>query len=164
MNTYGPNHISVTGDEIRIMLPRNEHRVGDLVPFKWSDGTPAIAKLKQVTTSNHTFDWWRFADIEPEPETTQEEQPVETTGEPTRRYRLLARFYDDHCSRDLPGGTVVSRRKNEVTVELNAAEYTEMLSDARYYSDRSMFEWEQQYLCSSAEGTARRLEKTGPPA
>lgn len=163
MNT--DHRITVTGDQIRIMLPRNEHRVGDLVPFTWPDGTPAVAKLEQVTTTNHTLDWWMFADHETlEPEIELETVEPTSQDEPTRRYRLLARFYDDHVSRDLPGGVEISRRKNEVTVELTAAEFDEMLSDARYYSDRSMFEWEQQYICSSAEGTVRRLEKAGPPA
>jgi len=165
MNTPYRDRISVSGDEIRILLSRKEHKAGDLVPFIWPDGTPGVARLERVTTTNHTFDWWVFADEASDQPDTQGDDATEAS-QPTvtvKKYRLLARFYDDHVARDLPGGRLISRRKNEVTVELTAAEFDEMLSDARHYSDRSQFEWDQQYLCSSAEGTVRRLEKTGPP-
>jgi len=77
---------------------------------------------------------------------------------PTRTVTLPPRFYDDHADRDLPAGRVIGRTRKSVTVELTAAEWTELRSDADHYANSNAYgDPEFRGLIASARATLRRL-------
>lgn len=78
-------------------------------------------------------------------------------------YRLPPAFYEDHCARDLPAGTVVRTTKRSVYVELDADDYAELLSDARHYADRASGFDGLLGLRSSARATVNALVALGAP-
>ena len=49
--------------------------------------------------------------------------------------QLPVKFYDDHVSRDLPGGEEIKRNKRYVTLLANEATIEEIRDDADYYAD-----------------------------
>ena len=74
-------------------------------------------------------------------------------------------FYEDHVDRVggyEPVGTVVRSTKRHVFVELDAAAYDELLSDARHYADTQQFP-EFLGLVTSAKATVRALAKVERP-
>ena len=80
-------------------------------------------------------------------------------------YRLPPTFYDDHVSRDLPGGAVVRRNKIFVYAELTEDEVAEIQSDAEYYATEMMEnarydrdEW-LLAICKSARSTVEAIAK-----
>lgn len=84
----------------------------------------------------------------------------------TTTYSTPPRFYDDHVSRDLPGGKIVKRTERLVTVELTDDEAAELLSDAAYYvaAGTDVFGTDSLGLISSARATERRLLAAGVTA
>lgn len=82
-----------------------------------------------------------------------------------KTYKLAVTFCDDHWDRDC-GETdmVLDRSSNRLTVELDTAGYSDMLSDARYYWEcRDQFDSDYRYLTDSAGRVYRALSKAGPP-
>lgn len=74
-------------------------------------------------------------------------------------------FYDDHVARDLPAGTETHRTKKVVTVDLDAAELAELVSDAKHYADSAADFWEDHRgLVISARATLKVLANVTPPA
>lgn len=80
-------------------------------------------------------------------------------------------FWRDHEDRGLvsSSGTyvqyVVGYKAKKIVVSLSVADALELLSDAEYYSDTSMgWEWELQYLVSSARATVNAINKQWPTA
>ena len=51
------------------------------------------------------------------------------------KYKIPTLFYLDHVARELPAGKVIKAGKLFTIVELNPAEYAELLDDASYYAD-----------------------------
>jgi hypothetical protein len=82
-----------------------------------------------------------------------------------RVYKLPPKFYDDHVSRDLDGGTVLHRSERRVTVELDAEQFADLLDDAQFYVEMGTREFGTDYapLIKSAAATARALIKQGAP-
>ena len=80
--------------------------------------------------------------------------------------KLPTRFYDDHADRGLPAGDLVKRTKRYVVVELDAAAYGELISDAEHYADRSQFDQRDPFLrglCTSAKATVCCLRAIETP-
>lgn len=86
-------------------------------------------------------------------------------GEPAPTlYRLPPVFYDDHVARALPAGELVRRTSRHVFVELDAAAFDELVSDARYYADEmGDAGFDGHGLVTSARATLRALEAAGRP-
>lgn len=82
---------------------------------------------------------------------------------PVSAYKLPPRFYHDHVARDCLPGVLVRETSRQVVVELDAAAYADLLSDADYYSDASAFEPDLFGLCASARATYRALLAQGRP-
>lgn len=96
---------------------------------------------------------------------TYDGEPFVPVG-PTATYRIPKTLYDDHISRALPGGLIVSETKKHYTVELDLADYTELLGDADHYSDPVIaadLGFEYGGLIASARATKNALVKAGPP-
>lgn len=86
--------------------------------------------------------------------------------ERTVTVKIPKRFYDDHVARDLPAGKVVEDMPRHYRVELNAADYTELLSDADHYvwlGRTGDLDPEYFGLVSSARATVAALRKVDPP-
>lgn len=80
-------------------------------------------------------------------------------------------FFNDHVSRDLVSSSgaydqyVVGHKAKKIVVSLSVADALELLSDAEHYSDPEMgWEWELQYLVSSARATVNAINKQWPTA
>jgi hypothetical protein len=74
-------------------------------------------------------------------------------------------FYDDHVARDLPAGTETHRTKKVVTVDLDADELAELVSDAKHYADSAADFWEDHRgLVISARATLKVLANVTPPS
>jgi hypothetical protein len=74
----------------------------------------------------------------------------------TVQVRVGELFYQDHVSRDLPAGQVVKVKNHVVTVNLNEAEFLELLNDAEFYvACASSFDWPE--LTNSAKRVAKAL-------
>lgn len=79
-------------------------------------------------------------------------------GPGIKRYTIPKRFFDDHVDRGLIRPTVIERTTTTTyTVRLTYAAWKELLSDARHYSDHTMFDRDLFGLCRSAKATATRL-------
>lgn len=73
-------------------------------------------------------------------------------------------FYDDHVSRGLNAGLARKRTQRYVRVELDAAAWAELLSDARHYADGDMgYAAELPGLVASARATVKRLQDAPTP-
>jgi len=70
-------------------------------------------------------------------------------------------FYFDHKGRDLPSGKIIKEYSKYVLVELNEDEFSELLSDAEYYSNIVKMSEDKTMLGLqlSAKATARILLK-----
>jgi len=81
-------------------------------------------------------------------------------------YRIPRAFYDDHVSRELPAGSVVKVLAKKYDVALDAAEYDELLSDARFYVGEGVGVFGAEYvgLIASARATVKALVAAGSPA
>ena len=76
----------------------------------------------------------------------------------THVYRISKRFAEDHWSRDLgTSDRVVHETKNHYFVRMTDANASDMLSDAEFYSDPTMFDADLMWLVSAARGTAHTL-------
>lgn len=74
-------------------------------------------------------------------------------------------FYYDHVTRDLPSGRIVKEAKRYYIIELNQAEYDELLSDATYYAyyiSNAGFD-NVVGLIASAKATVKALRNAGRP-
>ena len=81
-------------------------------------------------------------------------------------YRIPRAFYDDHVSRELPAGSVVKVLAKKYDVALDAAEYDELLSDARFYVGEGVGVFGAEYvgLIASARATVKALVAAPAPA
>lgn len=82
-----------------------------------------------------------------------------------KTYRISPTFWDDHVARDLASSErVLKAGKFCVYVSLNADEYSELLSDAKFYANNDgEFDPEYKYLMDSAKRVVAVLTKEGPP-
>ena len=86
------------------------------------------------------------------------------------------RFFWDHVDRDLVVHSgkaefdpetrtwstppfVVREAKKKITVRLHPADAVDLFDDAQHYSNADMFEWDLQYLVSSARATVYQMKK-----
>ena len=79
----------------------------------------------------------------------------------SKTVRVPARFFDDHCDRDLDEGcNEVSRNSKGVLVEFTDAAFAELLSDANYYATGFTGEdaAEIRGLIASARATVKTLQ------
>lgn len=84
---------------------------------------------------------------------------------PTVTVDVPAVFHQDHCARDLPGGTVVKRLSRTVRIALDREEYDELLSDAEHYAGYAMDEWTEGLgVRLSARATVKALRAVERPA
>ena len=84
----------------------------------------------------------------------------------TKTYKLPKRFANDHWSRDYgQNSTVVRETADHIYVQMDADDYSEMLSDADLYSDHTHFDPPQAFfgLAQSAKATVRALKAQGAP-
>ena len=83
----------------------------------------------------------------------------------TKTYRLARTFCEDHWYRGCGDtDTIVSESNPFVVVEMDAAGYADMLSDADYYwTCRDQFDSDYRNLCASARRVRDALIKAGPP-
>lgn len=85
----------------------------------------------------------------------------------TKTYRLPPRFYEDHTARDLPEDGIsakVSENARFVYVEMDAAAYDDLLSDAEHYADEGIAaEMGLPTLAASARRTVAALNRQGRP-
>lgn len=84
-----------------------------------------------------------------------------------KTYRLPPVFYDDHRARALPEfghSEAVGATKRNVTVEMDAPAYDDLLSDARHHAYHMASAGFDGYgLIASARATVAALEKQGRP-
>ena len=75
--------------------------------------------------------------------------------------QLPKTFYDDHVARMLPAGVVVKETKRHYLVELDEAEFAELLSDSSHYAWLGTAELGQESLglVASARATVAALRK-----
>jgi hypothetical protein len=92
------------------------------------------------------------------------------TTTPTVTVDLPVRFYDDHVGRGLIAGTEVKRLARVVRVDLTAADYDELRSDADHYANGAMDDMyaddfaSASALIQSAKATLKRLDAAQRPA
>lgn len=68
-------------------------------------------------------------------------------------------FWQDHCGRDLPGGTLVRTMGKRVEIEISSNDLAELKSDADHYANGGT-DWEDgKALFRSAKRTLEILEK-----
>ena len=83
----------------------------------------------------------------------------------TTTVRLPSIFWNDHDSRDLPGGTLIRESKRFVYLEVTPDELDEIESDAKYYADEMIetakYERDDWLLsiCGSARSTVQVIKK-----
>lgn len=77
-------------------------------------------------------------------------------------YRLPQTFVNDHIDRDLLDRSVVTKENRRfITAELTDAQFSELLSDARYYAfEIAGFGWDNPATVSAAKRLVIRLEET----
>ena len=76
------------------------------------------------------------------------------------RLRLPPRFYDDHVSRDLPGGVEVHRTKTYILADLTAGDLAELRDDAAYYvSEGGWMDRDHRGIVASARATLKAIDK-----
>jgi hypothetical protein len=85
------------------------------------------------------------------------EQDTQDSG-PTVVVRVADYFYQDHVSRDLPAGLLLSVRNNVATVRVTVDEFAELLSDAEFYSSCAEH-FDDRALTASAGRVLRALRK-----
>lgn len=84
----------------------------------------------------------------------------------TKTYKLPKRFAEDHWGRDLGrNDEVVRETSTHFFVEMDADGYSDMLGDAEFYSDHTLFDPPNAYfgLAQSAKATVKALVAAGEP-
>ena len=78
-------------------------------------------------------------------------------------------FFNDHVSRDLVTSSgeyadyVIGHKGKKTVASLSVADVLELLDDAEHYADpNNGWEWEMQYLVSSARATVYAINKQWP--
>ncbi|MCH8325108.1 MAG: hypothetical protein IIB83_00865 [Bacteroidetes bacterium] len=67
-------------------------------------------------------------------------------------------FYDDHVERELPSPCITAIKGRRYICEGSNDEWTELLSDARYYSDVIGFDFEGMHsMARSARATVKAI-------
>src|SRR5690606_2495114 len=80
---------------------------------------------------------------------------------PTVIVDLPPLFYDDHVSRDLPGGREIKRLARNTRVELDQAAYDDLVDDAKLYLEVDDYQESVPFLVISARATLKALQKVG---
>ena len=70
-------------------------------------------------------------------------------------------FFDDHQNRGLVSAEsrIVKTLSKHLIVELTVSDLDELISDCEHYTTRGQYEWEFQYLVSSARATLAAIRK-----
>jgi hypothetical protein len=74
--------------------------------------------------------------------------------------RLAYTFYEDHVSRCLPAGKLISYKGKIATVELNYTDFAEVFNDAKYYAEEDEYDL---HLSNSARRVMVALNKIDRP-
>lgn len=80
-------------------------------------------------------------------------------NEYANQYRLPRKFWNDHAERGLPAGNYITESGNIVWITASDDEINEILSDAKFYSDRWGPDCIEPSLKRSAIATVKAIEK-----
>lgn len=84
------------------------------------------------------------------------------TATTTVELKIPQVFFDDHVSRGLVSTTdtpITKTLSKHYVVVLTTNDTLELISDALHYTTPGMFEWDYQYLVSSARATLNAIRK-----
>ena len=92
----------------------------------------------------------------------QAEEQIEGEYEPTMTATIGRKFWEDHLSRDLPSGRVVSMTADKVTLALDGPHARELWSDAEHYVwlfDQGELDRDWIGLASSARSVVKAMQQ-----